>query len=194
MSKDLKFFPVSWQELHNTCFELAKKIIDKNLKFDRIVCISRGGLIISRIFSDFLDLPISNFTIVSYVSLGKTGKPRVVEKLAVDIKNEKILLIDEIVDNGTTLKKAISYLQKFKPQTITTLAPVIKPWSNPKPDFWQIKTDKWAVFPYEIKETIRDVIKIWKKQGIKKTELKKRLVKLGLPKKQIEYFLKQDKI
>jgi len=192
--KEIKFHFISWRELHDLCFALFKKIKEQNLRFDRIVCISRGGLVVSRIFSDFLELPISNFTIVSYVSVGEIGKPRVMEALAADIKDEKILLIDEIVDHGATLKKAVNYLEKKEPQKIITLAPVIKPWAKLKPDYWQMETDKWIIFPYEIKETINDIVRIWKKKGMKKEEMKKRFVKIGLRKEQVEFFLKKDKI
>lgn len=187
---EIKFYFITWRELHKACFKLAKKVLDGKLQFDRIVCISRGGLIVSRIFSDFLDLPISNFTIVSYVSVGKTGKPKIVEKLAVDIKNENILLVDEIVDNGTTLKKAVSYLKAFSPKKIITLVPYIKPWSSPKPDFWQVKTNKWIIFPYEVKETINDLVNLFQKQGKKEKEIRKKILKLGFNKNQVEYFLK----
>ncbi len=190
MSK-IKFYFITWKDLHETCFKLAKKILDGKLEFDRIVCISRGGLIIARIFSDFLNLPISNFTIVSYVSVGKTGKPKIVEKLAVDIKNEKILLIDEVVDNGTTLKKAVSYLKTFSPKKITTLVPYIKPWSSLKPDFWQVKTDEWIIFPYEVKESINDLVKMFQKQNKSEKEIRKTILKLGFDKNQLEYFLEK---
>ena len=186
---EIKFYFITWKDLHRACFRLAKKILDEKLEFDRVVCISRGGLIVARIFSDFLNLPISNFTIVSYVSVGKTGKPKIVEKLAVDIRNEKILLVDEIVDNGTTLKKAVSYLKTFSPKKITTLAPYIKPWSNLKPDFWQVKTDKWVIFPYEVKETINDLVEIFQKQGKGEKEIRKTVLKLGFDKNQLKYFL-----
>lgn len=191
---NFKFQYISWLKLHELCFGLLKRIKEKNIEFDRIVCVSRGGLVVARIFSDFLNLPISNFTIVSYVSVGKTGTPKIIEALAADIKNEKILLIDEIVDHGTTLKKALSYLGKFKPKSITSLVPVIKPWTKLKPDFWALETDKWVVFAYEVRETINDLVKIWRKEDVEEKEMKERLVKIGLPGEQVEYFLKNSKI
>lgn len=177
---------VSWEKLHQACFRLAKKISHKKLQLDRIVCISRGGLIVARIFSDFLDLPISNFTIVSYVSIGKTGKPKVVEELTADIKNERILLVDEIVDHGTTLKKAITYLKTFSPKKITVVAPYIKSWSLLQPDIWQVKTDKWVIFSYEVRETIEEVASDWIKKGFSKQKIEKNLVKLGFEKKMVK--------
>lgn len=185
---EIKFYYLSWEKLDKLCFELLQKIEAKKLEFDRIICISRGGLVVARIFSDFLNLPISSFTIVSYVSVGKTGKPKIMEDLKIKIKDEKVLLIDEIVDNGTTLETAVSYLKEFSPKQIISLAPIIKPWSKPRPDFWQIKTAKWVIFPYEIRETIEDLIKMWEKEKITLFKIKERLKKIGLPQDLVNYF------
>jgi len=177
---------VSWEKLHQACFKLAKKISHKKLQFDRIVCISRGGLVVARIFSDLLELPISNFTIVAYVTIGKTKTPKIVERLAVSIKNERILLVDEIVDHSSTLKKAITYLKTFSPKKITTVVPYIKSWSFPQPAFWQVKTDKWVIFPYEVRETIEQLVEIWQKKGLSKQEIEKNLIKLGFEIKMVK--------
>lgn len=185
----MKFLYISWKKIQDHCFQFSKQIIKDKIKFDRIICISRGGLVISRILSDFLKLPISNFTVVSYASVGKSGQPKIVEKLSVDIKGESILLVDEITDRGTTLKAADSYLKPLKPKKITTFTPIIKPWSNPLPDYWQIKTDKWVVFSYDVRETIDDLKKLYKEQGKSKLDLKESIKKLNFNQEQAEYFL-----
>jgi uncharacterized protein len=185
----MDFLFLTWDELQNQCFKLVKRIKNQNLKLDRIVCISRGGLIVARILSDFLDLPISNFTIVSYVSVGITGKPKIAEKLVVDLKNESILLVDEIVDHGTTLKCALDYLKTKKPKKIYSLAPIIKPWTKVKPDYYLVKTKKWVVYPYELKETIDDLKKIFTKENKSTRELVKTINQLGFNSQQTKYFL-----
>ncbi|MEA3355382.1 MAG: phosphoribosyltransferase family protein [Patescibacteria group bacterium] len=185
----MKFLYISWEEIQDHCFQFSKQIIKEKIKFDRIICISRGGLVISRILSDFLKLPISNFTIVSYASVGKTGKPKIVEKLAVNIKGESILLVDEITDQGTTLKFADSYLKSLKPKKITTFTPIIKPWSNPLPDYWQLKTNKWVVFSYDVRETIDDLKKIYKKENKSLKGLEKIIKKFSFNSQQAKYFL-----
>ncbi|MBU1084755.1 hypothetical protein KKB06_00165 [Patescibacteria group bacterium] len=185
----MKFQYISWEEIQDHCFKFSKKIIKEKIKFDRIICISRGGLVISRILSDFLKLPISNFTIVSYASVGNSGQPKIVEKLSVDIKGESVLLVDEITDKGTTLKVAYDYLKPLNPQKIITFTPIIKPWSNPLPDFWQLKTNKWVVFSYDVRETIDDLKKIYKKEGKTLKDLKKEIQKLNFNNTQSKYFL-----
>jgi hypothetical protein len=188
-SSDINFLFISWPEFHDLCFKLAKKVLGRSEKFDRIVCISRGGLVVARILSDYLDLPISNFTIVSYVTLGETGEPKIVEELGVKIRNERILLVDEIADNGSTLGLAVSYLKKFSPKKLMTLVPIIKPWSKPKPSFWQKMTERWVVFPYEIKETMTELVGIYKRQGLSKKEIRDKVLLLLGDQKQIKYFL-----
>lgn len=186
----MNFLFLTYDELQAQCFKLVKQIKTRKLKLNRIVCISRGGLVIARILSDFLDLPISNFTIVSYVSVGVTGKPKIAEKLAVSLKAESVLLVDEIVDHGTTLKCALDYLKTKKPKKIYSLAPIIKPWTKIKPDFYLIKTKKWVVYPYELKETIDDLKKIFKTENKSNQELEKTIKKLGFNPQQVRYFFK----
>lgn len=175
----MKFLFLSWQQFHQVCFQTAKKIISQNLKIERLVAISRGGLVSSRLFSDYLNLPISPFTIISYTSFGKHYKPKIVEDLKVDIKGEKILLVDEVADSGETFLVALNYLRKFKPAKIWTTAPFIKNKSKYRPDFWQQKTDKWIIFPYDVRETIKE---------LKGKMSKEELIKSGLDSKQVRYF------
>ena len=106
-------------------------------------------------------------------------KPKVVEELTANIKKESILLVDEIVDHGSTLKKAITYLETFSPKKITAVVPYIKSCSLPQPDFWQVKTDKWVIFSYEVRETIEQLASDWIKKDYSKEEIEKNLVKLG---------------
>jgi len=178
----MEFLFLSWQKFQTVCFFTAKKIMAKRLVFDRLVAISRGGLVVSRLFSDYLDLPISPFTIVSYTGFGKHKKPKVVEGLKADIKGEKILLVDEVADTGETFLTGIDYLGQFKPAKIMTAAPFIKERTKYKPDFWQLKTKKWIVFPYDIKETVRELL----------ADLGKgKLIEKGLAKEQVNYFSKE---
>ena len=180
MIKNLQFLPVSWQDLHNSCFEAAKKIIKKEIKFSRIIAISRGGLVVSRILSDFLELPISCFTIVAYAGINNKKRARIVEDLKIGIADETILLVDEVADSGETFILALNYLKKYKPKKVYTIAPFIKPWTKFKPDFWQEKTRSWIIFPYDVYETVNQ---------LKNKVSDNQIIKLGLAKKQVDYFL-----
>ena len=147
-----QFHKISWTQLEKDCLSLFPKI--KNIQFDCIVPISRGGTVVSRIVSDLLEtLPISHITISSYHDLKKLDKPILIEKSDRDFSDETVLLIDEVSDTGETFHIAVDYLQKKGAKKVYTLSPYIKPHTTFKPDFWTQSVDGWIIFPYDIRET-----------------------------------------
>lgn len=186
----ISFLSLTWQQFHQDVFDLAKKVEESGQKFDRIICIDRGGAMVARFLSDFLGLKISSFVMVAYKEVGKLSHPKIMEELKADIKDEKVLLVDEIIDSGSSFEVALDYLQKFQPKEIMTLAPYVKPISRFEPDFWQVKTDKWVVFPYEVRETIKDVTKILREQGKSGGEIEKQWQELGFKQDWVEFFTK----
>ncbi len=170
---NLKFYKVSWEELERDCYLLAKKI--KKYKFDRILCISRGGLVWARMFSDLLgNLPVSHLTVVSYQDLKQQKEVKITETPS-RLKNERLLVVDEIDDTGKTLKIIKDYLRSLNIKKYYTLAPIIRTFSDPKPDFYLKIIDDWIIYPYEIKETYKAFLKVFKK----KEKAKKMLLKYG---------------
>ena len=186
----IEFYPLTWTQFHQDVFELAKKVKESEHQFERIVCIDRGGAMVARFLSDFLNLKISSFVMVAYKEVGKLSHPRIVEELKTDIEGEKVLVVDEIIDSGSSFEVALEYLQKFNPGEIITLAPYVKPISRFKPDFWQVETPKWVVFPYEVRETIKDVSKLLSEQGKTVAEIQKQLSEFGFNDEQLGYFSK----
>ena len=109
----MQFYYISWQKMHEMCFELAEKIVGvSEVELLRhIVAISRGGLVVARILSDFLNLPIFNIAIESYEDIGKNKTPVITQDLgSADFKGKNILLVDEICDTGKTFERAVGYL------------------------------------------------------------------------------------
>lgn len=162
----MEFTRITWEQLEKDCIALARKI--NNVQCDEIVCISRGGLVISRILSDLLDLKISNITIESYQNAQQEKEPVVTQFLPDTYKNETILLVDEVSDTGKTFERALSYLKTLPIKKIYTVAPYIKPHTKFIPDFWQVSLDSWAIYPYEIRETKETFLSMFPKEEAEK--------------------------
>ena len=178
----LKFEKISWKQMERDCLQLYTSRL-KDLKVDRIISISRGGSVISRIFSDLLNNPaISHITISSYKDLNKKSIPLITEIPKKDFKNEIILLVDEVSDTGITFEIAEKHLMEHCPKKIYTLSPYIKPHSKYKPHYWQKSIDAWIIFPYEVRETIDAFMKMF---GTKEHALKK-LLEVGFEQWEIE--------
>lgn len=147
----MDFTKLSWQDLEKDTIDLAQKI--KNKKIDEIISISRGGMVVSRILSDLLNLPISHIAIESYADMKQTQEPMVTQVSSRAFKGETILLVDEVSDTGKTYIRATSYLENLPIKKVYTASPYIKPHTKHVPDFWVKSLDSWIVFPYDIRET-----------------------------------------
>lgn len=171
----MKFIKISWEKYEKDCIALAKKIKLSKLKIDKIIAISRGGLPAARIFSDLLDLPISHITIESYKDLKQKKQTRITEIPNKSFDNKRLLLVDEIADSGKTFARASGYFKKFEDCKILTLALYIKPITKSVPDLWQERFDGWVIFPYEVKETYKAFVKIFKSPQ----KAKKKMIEVG---------------
>lgn len=178
----MRYVKISWLNLKKDSLLLAKKIQKKNIHFDKIVAIARGGLVFSRILSDFLSLPISNIVISSYKDLKQQKEPEVIEESTASFSDQTILIVDDVSDTGKTFLRALSHFKNKNVKKIYTASPYIKPKTSFIPDFWVKNIDAWIVFPYDIKETYEAFLKnlgdskkakeLMKKIGFKKNELK----------------------
>lgn len=187
----------TWEEMGEICFDLGAAIIKSQKKFDVLVTLAKGGWTWSRTMVDLLDIPnLASFELVLY-DPSKPGEKlkhmTLSTPLSVPLQGKKILLFDDVSDTGESLKWAIKYLQCFGPKSIMTATLFHKPHSEYKPDFFGLESDAWIVFPHERRETIVGLAKKWSKKGMSTNVIKKRLIKIGLMKKEIDLFLKLEK-
>ena len=181
------FYKISWAQLYHDCLSLAEKILKKKLKINRIVAISRGGLVPARILSDFLSLPISNIVISSYSNLKQLKEPKIIEANSFKWCGENLLIVDEVSDSGKTFKRALKYFNNKPTGKIYTTSPYIKPKTTFVPDFYLKTIDAWIVFPYDLRETYEAFLK---QEKSKKKALKK-LKKIGFKNWEIKMIEKE---
>lgn len=184
------YFPVSWTKYCTYTRKLAEAILTTAPDETQIVAIARGGLTLGRLLSDYLQIPVATITIQSYKDFTKPGDLVISERLKIKIADKTILLVDDIADRGITFKRAISYLSRFKPKTITTVSMFCKTHSSFRPDFFAQVTDKWVIFPYEVTETIIHVIQTLQKQRKTKVEIQTALESLGYSDAEIYFVCK----
>lgn len=178
---DISFHKVSWEQFEKDCLELAKRL--KNKQIDKIVAISRGGLVAARILSDLLEVPISHITITSYQNLKQEKEPFIDETPSKSFHDETILIVDEICDTGKTFERALSYFRNFSLKHIYTLAPYLKSHATHQPDFWLHTIDAWIIFPYEVVETYKAFVHLYKDE----TAAKKKMIEVGFQPWELEH-------
>lgn len=182
-----QYLPVTWKEFHTLSQNLADSILRQKIPLDDIVAIARGGLSLGLILTDFLQKPISTITVQSYTDIEKQGLVGITSKLGKTIRGKKILLVDDIADTGKTFLRAISYLKRLKPASVTTASLFYKPHSTYRPDFFAQQTSAWILLPHEVTEWITTFTKNMVREGKSKGEIQMFLKSLGYTSDQITF-------
>jgi len=117
----------------------------KSLEFKSVLAIGRGGFILGSILSHKLELPLAAIITTRYSVDHKAGEIKV--SPIIGSLEFPVLIVDDIVDDGTTLKsviKAISAEGRY--MAVSTVTKITLPNL-----FAPISVDKgsWVVFPWE---------------------------------------------
>ncbi len=144
-------YGISWDEFERLSVDLAKNIQESNQKYDQIVCVARGGLLLGRLLSEILDLPLgiisakcddNKYIVKPEVSSFKEIQGNIL--LVDDILEETINIIaDHLFKRYKNIKKidcaGIFYRQKKDTQFV--------------PNFYINKVIEkiWIDFPYQTK-------------------------------------------
>ena len=156
-------------DLVRDSFRLAKRIYDSGFVPDVLLVLWRGGTPVGIVIHEFLlykgiDTYHTALKAESYVGIGERVEPQIeymeslLEKVTPD---SRVLVIDDIFDSGSTMKKVLDLLSPAVAEIrIATL--YYKPEANSTgitPDFYGRKTDRWIVFPHELMDLSLDEIR-----------------------------------
>lgn len=179
-----------WHTLGERIFSLAQDILAQGLEFDRLVALAKGGLAFSRSMVDFLAIPqVSTLQVEFYTGIAQTAKtPVISQTLPVSVKNERILVFDDIADKGDTLDFATKYLQYHGIKDVKTAVLVSKPWSSFKPDFTAAESQAWVIFPNETRETIETLSRMWAEKGDTPEIITHQLLEIGFSQPEVALF------
>jgi len=152
MNKEIQKEYITWYEIEQYSKMLAERIEYDNVKYDTILAITRGGLFVAGLLSHLLDIKIIETVGVQYYTgIAKTkNEPEMIKNLSKNsIINKNVLLVDDLVDSGKTMKFVSDYINNITTCNSHTAVLFKKPVSKFEPNYYIRITDKWLVFPYE---------------------------------------------
>jgi hypoxanthine phosphoribosyltransferase len=189
----LDFLIPSWKQIYSLLLQLAETIKKSDFRPDIIVGVARGGWIPARILSDLLQIPkLANVTAQFYLGIAKTKhEPALTQPVSVSVKGKKVLVVDDLADTGKSLQLVNSHLKNQGASEVRTVAIYRKPWSITTPDYYEKETNKWIVFPWELKETIKKIVETFTDNKRTIDEAKEKLISSGLDKELTEQFIKE---
>lgn len=145
--------------MYNVLLSLARKIVRSGFVPDVVVGVSRGGWVPARVLCDLLSAPVlANIGVEFYTGVGERKRqPRLTQPLSTAVSGKRVLVVDEVVDTGKTLRLAKAHTIREGAREVRTVTMYTKPWSVVEPNYHKKKTSCWIVFPWETKETIRSI-------------------------------------
>lgn len=193
MNAEPKFEAPTWNQTYNMLLKLADKIRKTKFRPHIIVGVSRGGWPPARILSDLLSNPnLANVRAEFYLGVAETkSKPTITQPVSMSVVGKKVLVVDEVTDTGQSLELVRKHMNEKGASQVRTATIYYKPWSTAKPDYYERKTSSWIVLPWEIKETIRRILKKPKEENASFEKERVRLVEAGIPDKLVRRFLKE---
>lgn len=157
----MKDLYISWSEYHQKIEFLAAKIYQSQWQFESIVCLARGGMRVGDILSRIFDKPLAVLATSAYSGLkGQVrGKIKLANNLTIasDSLGSQVLLVDDLVDSGISLKESLLWLQHRYSSEIKQVRTAViwyKAASRFCPDYYvdYLPHNPWIHQPFEIYE------------------------------------------
>jgi hypoxanthine phosphoribosyltransferase len=192
----MEYLILTWEDVYNLTLRLSERVVESGFKPDVVVGIARGGWIPARVLSDVLYADsLQNIRIEYYSDVGKKGRePKITQPITGSLEGKSILLVDEVADTGDSLYYAIEHVEALGAGDVKTAVLHWKPWSRVKPDFYMVQTERWTVYPWELRESIIALVKVFKKEdpSMDLKEIRKKLVfEVGFEPTVADYFIKR---
>jgi len=143
---------LSWDDICTACHDIKSKI-ETIYNPDVLISIGRGGMIPTRILADLLDInDVYMYSIKLYKGIAQRNNRPTVQSFNHNIEQKNILLVDDIMDSGTTIETVIQNLKRNKPKNIRTATILCKTSCKRQPTFYSKNSEvnDWIVFPWEI--------------------------------------------
>ena len=193
MDSQVEFEVPTWDKMYNMLLNLAEKVRKSGFKPDVIVGVSRGGWPPARILSDLLENPnLANVKAEFYMGVAETKvEPSLAQPVSTDVAHKKVLIVDEVADTGRSLELVKKHIMEEGASEAKLATIYYKPSSIIIPDYYEKETSRWIVFPWEIKETIRKMIRKCKKERRLVEAETHRLVEAGISAELVKRFLKE---
>jgi uncharacterized protein len=153
---------VSWSDYHNTIEQLAAQVYESGWTFNQIVCLAKGGLRVGDILARIYDVPLAILATASYGGTNNQTRGAITfgDDLTKTTANlgSQVLLVDDLVDSGVTLKKTLTWLDRrygFYIDEVRTAVLWYKDCSVIKPDYFvhYLADNPWIHQPFEGYET-----------------------------------------
>lgn len=141
-------YRMSWAEVEEICRSIAVEA-DKGFGPEAVVGIARGGLIPASVIASFLRVDILS-CVVSRKLRGEviSDRPRMLAPVGDAVAGQRVLVVDEMVLTGETMRMVSAECSKKKARAVKTagLWAASESW---KPTWYGMETAGYIMFPWD---------------------------------------------
>jgi uncharacterized protein len=149
---------VSWDDYHHKIETLAIAVDQSGWSFNQIVCLAKGGLRVGDVLARLFDVPLAILATASYGGTHNQMRGSITfsRDLTMTTPNlgSRVLVVDDLVDSGITLKKSLVWLDRqygFYIDEVRTAVLWYKACSVFAPDYYvdYLPDNPWIHQPFE---------------------------------------------
>ena len=147
---------LSWEDVERAAERIIHQMKDDSFQPDLIISIARSGLIPASLISYALgnkELYVIkiDFSKSQQMSFRQDmrDQPKISQELSKDIEGLNVLVVDEMVVSGTTLKMVKDYLAMKGPHEVKYAVLYKQPWTQFDPDYFGDEVRPWPIFPWK---------------------------------------------
>jgi len=137
-------YPISWEQLHRDSKALSWRLHDIEKPWKGIVAVTRGGLVPAAVIARELGIHYIDTVCITSYDWKNQGEATILKNI--DDSGEGFLIIDDLVDTGTTARLVRKMLPKAYFATVYA-----KPAGKPLVDAYvtEVSQDTWILFPWD---------------------------------------------
>lgn len=155
---------ITWADVERDVLGIIEKMQIDNFKPDIIISIARSGLIPAAMIAYALGTKDLYVVKIDFSKEQRNGKdqdlqerPIITQELNKEIHGLKVLVVDEMVVSGSTLKLMDMYMHIKNPAEVKYAVLYKQPWSEFKPDYFGKEIKEWPVYPWkELRNNVLD--------------------------------------
>lgn len=155
---------ISWQDVENDVLKIIAQMQKDNFDPDVIVSIARSGLIPASMIAYALGNKELYVVKVDFSKTQKNGsdqdlhdRPMITQELTKNIHGLKVLVVDEMVVSGSTLKLMDMYMHIKNPAEVRYAVLYKQPWAEFKPNYFGREVREWPLYPWkELRNNVLD--------------------------------------
>ncbi|MFO7322352.1 MAG: phosphoribosyltransferase family protein [Chloroflexota bacterium] len=140
--------PISWEDFHGLCKSLASAAADFRPQI--ILAVGRAGYYPGTLIAHMLQTEIFPVRVSRRVNDEiRYKRPKWIVKPPKDVKDRRVLIVDEICDSGETLQKVKKRAEKLGAKAVRTAVLYSHTHGQNIPDYIGLITDELVLNPWD---------------------------------------------